>query len=235
MVTSEYNHLLGNPGSEHDEKYYFTRDIIREAYKVKNAILVQVGLLVLLISIFIGLFTHPINVYFIGHPILNTLGLVALSQALLITQPAPLSPEHKTLGGKIHGTLNSASILLFLGGYTSIFYNKHIHKANHITTWHALFGITTYAFLGLVFLVGIAQFWTPVLVFGSVENAKKIYKYHRIAGYFTLGLISFTILLALDSDYNNNVLHIPYWSIVPAIAAIFGGLIWGLKKFKLGF
>jgi uncharacterized membrane protein len=235
MVTSDYNPLLGNPSSESEEKYYLSRDIIREAYKVKNAIVVQAGLLVLLVTIFIGLFTHPINGYFIGHPILNSFGLVALSQALLITQPAPLSPEHKTLGGKIHGILNSTSVVLFLGGYTSIFYNKHVHNANHITTWHALFGITTYVFLGLVLLVGVAQFWAPILVFGSIDNAKKIYKYHRIAGYVTLGLISFTVLLALDSDYNNDVLHIPYWSVFPAIVAIFGGLIWGLKKTKLGF
>lgn len=233
-MSNESLPLIGSPLSESEEKYALAREVAQRAYARKAALVVQAGLLVLLISIFFGLFTHPVIFFFVGHPILNSLGLVFLAQALLITQPAPLSGEHKTVGGQVHGVLNTTSVILFLGGFSFIFYNKHIHKASHITTWHAVFGITTYTTLALVLVVGVAQFWAPITVFGSIDRAKSVYKYHRIAGYFTLGLISCTILLALDSDYNNNVLHIPYWSVVPAVAAIFGGLISGLRLEKLG-
>lgn len=231
----ELSPLIGNPNAERDEQYALAREVVSNAYSRKAALAVQGGLLILLTSIFVGLFTHPILFLFVGHPILNSLGFVALAQALLITQPAPLSAEHKAVGGKLHGILNTTSVLLFLGGFSFIFYNKHTHGADHITSWHALFGITTYSSLVVVLLVGIAQFWAPVEVFGSVEKAKSIYKYHRTAGYVVLALISVTILLALDSDYNNNVLHIPYWSVVPAIALIYGGLVSGVKLAKLGF
>lgn len=231
----ESSPLIGNPEAERDEKYDLAAEVLKNAYSRKAVLYVQAGLLVLVLTILYAIFTHPIIFFFAGHPIFNSLGLVALAQALLVTQPEPLSPEHKVIGGALHGVLNTASVLLFLGGFSFIFYNKHIHNSDHITTWHATFGITTYTCLAVVMLVGLAQFWAPVLVFGSVERAKTVYKYHRIAGYFTLGLISFTILLALDSDYNHNVLHIPYWLIVPAVALIFGGLISGLKLAKLGF
>lgn len=227
--------LIGNPRPETEDNAVLAQQVLQKAYSRKAAIVVQAGLLVFLVSIFVGIFTHPVIFFFAGHPILNSLGLVALAQALLVTQPPPQSASHKTVGGQLHGVLNSASVLLFLGGFSFIFWNKHIHNAAHITTWHATFGIITYAFLALVLLVGVAQFWAPIAVFGSINRAKSIYKYHRAAGYVTLTLISFTILLALDSDYNNNVLHIPYWSVVPAVAAIFVGLVSGIRLVKFGF
>lgn len=235
-MAPEYQPLIGNPhATEDNKKFSLAKDVVSNAYHRKAALAVQGGLLILLISILYGLFSHPIIFFFAGHPILNSLGLVALAQALLITQPPPISSEHKTVGGQIHGILNTTSVVLFLGGFSFIFYNKHIHNADHITTWHALFGIVTYSLLVLAMLVGVAQFWAPVLVFGSVDRAKSVYKYHRIAGYIILALITSTILLALDSDYNNNLLHIPYWSVVPALALVFGGLVYGMNPAKLGF
>lgn len=79
------------------------------------------------------------------------------------------------------------------------------------------------------------MYWFPVGVYGSIEKAKSLYKYHRLAGYFGLSLIAFTTLLALDSDYNNNVLHISYFIVVPAIVAVWGGLMTGLTPARLGF
>lgn len=235
-MVRESDPLIGNPNAQlSGEKYELARDVVSNAYSRKAAVFVQAGLLILITSILYGIFTHPIIFWFAGHPIFNSLGLVFLAQALLVTQPAPLSGEHKTVGGQIHGVLNTTSVLMFLGGFSFIFYNKHSHGAEHITSWHAVFGITTYSLLAVALLVGVAQFWTPILVFGSIERAKSVYKYHRMAGYFILLLISCTILLALDSDYNNNVLHIPYWSVVPAVALVFGGLVSGLNVAKLGF
>lgn len=234
-MTTENSPLLEESHDSHTELHQsLTSDIVRSAYSQPRAILIQLGLLVLVISVLLGIFTHPVIPLFAGHPIANLSGFVFLSQALLVTQPTPHSSSHKVAGGQLHGVLNSLSVILFLTGWAFIFANKHVHNAQHITTWHATFGIATYVLLCVVLLVGVAQYWLPVLVFGSVDNAKRVYKYHRAAGYLTLSLIAFTILLALDSDYNVNVLHIPYWSVVPALIVILGGLLYGIKKHKFG-
>ncbi|VVT50791.1 uncharacterized protein SAPINGB_P002881 [Magnusiomyces paraingens] len=231
-MSSSYDPLLdSNIQSSNTNKVL---DLAKHAEN-KRALIVQAGLLVLVLTILHAIFTHPIITFFAPHPILNSLGLVFLAHALLLTQPPPISPVHKTLSGRIHGILNTTAVVLFLTAFSSIFYNKAIHASPHITTWHGLFGITTYTLLSLILLFGISIYWFPVKVFGSVAKAKSFYKYHRIAGYFTLTLASLTILLALDSDYNNNVLHISYTVVGIAVTAIWGGLVLGLTPSRLGF
>ena len=227
--------LSDNKKTSHEDDVSIAATVLQNTYKSGTAIAVQVGLLILTISILYGLFSHPINYYFVGLPILNTFGFVALAQSLLVTQPTPVSATHKTMSGQIHGILNSISVILFLGGFSLIYYNKHINNASHITTWHALFGVITYGLLVGALLGGIAQFWVPVQIFGSVNKGKAFYKYHRMAGYLVLVMTSLTTLLSLKSNYNVNVLHISFWSVLPAIGLIIGGLFTGIKLAKLGF
>lgn len=209
--------------------------VFQNTYNSSTAIAVQVGLLTVTSAIFYGLFTNPINYRFIGHPILNSLGFVFLAQALLVTQPPPISSAHKTMGGQLHGILNSISVVLYLGGSSVIFYNKTVNGANHYTTWHAWFGVATYALLFGAFIMGMSIFWMPEEVFGSVNKAKSFYKYHRMAGYLILALASITTALSLESTYNVNVLHIPYLPAVGGLVLVAGSLFSGLKLAKLGF
>lgn len=208
--------------------------VLENTYKSPTAIAVQAGLLLTTITIFYSLFTNPINYLFIGHPVLNSFGLIFLAQSILVTQPLPTSAAHKTMGGQVHGILNSLSAVLYMAGFLLINYNKQANNAAHITTWHARFGITTYGLLAGAFGVGIAQFWFPVEVFGSVAKAKGFYKYHRLTGYAIVVLASVTTLLSLESSYNVSVLHIPYYLVVPGLAIVVGGLSSGIKLARLG-
>lgn len=81
--------LSDNKKTSHEADVSIAATVLQNTYKSGTAIAVQVGLLILTISILYGLFSHPINYYFVGHPILNTFGFVALAQSLLVTQPTP--------------------------------------------------------------------------------------------------------------------------------------------------
>lgn len=210
------------------------KEVIRNSW-TSRVVLVQICLLILVTTYLTAIFTHPIIVFFAPHPILNSVGLVFLAHALLLTQPPPLSVAHKAVAGRIHGTLNTISVLLFVTGACFIIYNKYVHNAQHITTWHGLFGITTYIFLCLELIFGVGIFWLPEQFFGSDSNARNFYKYHRMFGYTILTLIGTTMLLALDSDYNNNVLHIKYSIVVPTILMIWGLIVYGLSPSRMGF
>lgn len=229
---STSNGLQSSPISSDD--FTLAKKVLENTYNSPTAIAVQIGLLVITLSVLYGLFSNPINYVFVGHPILNSVGLFFLAQSLLVTQPPPQSGAHKTMGGQVHGILNSISIMCFLAAFTLIYYNKQVNNANHITTWHALFGIATYVLLIGAFFVGMAQFWFPEEVFGSVNKAKAFYKYHRLTGYVILALASATTLLALESSYNVNVLHISYWTVLPGTMLVAGGLFAGIKLVRLG-
>lgn len=209
--------------------------LLDRTFNSYRALTVQGGLFVLLLSVLYGLLSHqPLNYKFLGHPIFNSLGSVFFAQSILITQPAPLSAQQKSWAGQLHGFLNTASVGFFLAGYGVIFYNKYSNNAPHLTTWHALFGITTYIFLVIAMLAGVAQFYFPVVLFGSVAKAKGFYKYHRLSGYFILILTILTTLLSLESSYNVNVLQISYWTVLPACAVFGLGLFAGIDKKRLG-
>ena len=82
-------------------------------------------------------------------------------------------------------------------------------------------------------LVGFTQLFTPQL-YGGVPNAKKIYKYHRIFGYFViLPLLLITTIFATFTPYVAGVLKISTWPVVLACLAIVLGIYPGVKIAKL--
>lgn len=195
--------------SEHSIKdnKQISKELFANLYTTKHALITQGGFLVIVLSLYYCLFTSPIML-FTGHPLFNSLGLLGLGQGILLVQPTPRSADHKSLQGHVHGIINSISVLMFTIGSTIIFVNKSIHGAKHITSWHATFGVITYSCMILVMLVGMSMYWFGEKVFGSVDQAKSFYKYHRLAGYFILLLSSITVTLATDSDFNHNVMHL---------------------------
>lgn len=79
-------------------------------------------------------------------------------------------------------------------------------------------------------LVGVAQFFFPVIIFGSVDGGKRIYKYHRWAGYALLLLETALFLAATQTG----ALEIPTWSVVLSFILILSGLGARIRKHKLG-
>ena len=96
-------------------------------------------------------------------------------------------------------------------------------------------GLTTYILILIQALVGFAQYFTPKAVFGSVDNGKAIYKYHRISGYIILTFALATICAATQTGFNQNVLHIQLWAVIVASVLVLVGVIPRIKKSKLGF
>jgi len=83
-------------------------------------------------------------------------------------------------------------------------------------------------------LVGFAQFYVPELVFGSVDKAKSVYKYHRWSGYVILLLMLATVCAATQTTFNKNVLQIRLWAVLVASVLVVAGVAPRLKKHKLG-
>jgi hypothetical protein len=84
-------------------------------------------------------------------------------------------------------------------------------------------------------LVGVAQFWIPKWVFGSVENGKKIYKYHRISGYVLLVLELAAVAAATQTAYNIYVLNIALWAVLVTSVLTLLGIGARIKISKFGF
>jgi hypothetical protein len=83
-------------------------------------------------------------------------------------------------------------------------------------------GLITYIFLIFQATIGFTQYFTPQ-IYGSVSNAKKLYKYHRVSGYIILVLLLTTISLATITDYNIQTLHIKLWAVIVAAVLILIG------------
>lgn len=236
-MTSENQPLLTGDLPPVEQKKPFADlaiDVIKNVAGSKSYLVIQLGLLGTVATVFYSLFTHDV-ILFTGHPIFNLLGLFILGNGIALVQPAPLSAAHKTVAGALHGVLNLISTLLFVTGFSVIFYNKHIHNAAHITSWHAFFGIISYVLLVVIMLFGAAIYWLPETLFGSVNKAKSFYKYHRLAGFIALLLISLTILLAIPSDYNQNVLHINQYTLALSLLLVVGAIYTQIKAAKVRF
>ena len=81
--------------------------------------------------------------------------------------------------------------------------------------------------------MGITQFYTPS-VYGGVDKAKSVYKYHRWSGYVLLGLGLATVCAATQTDYNKGVLHVRLWAVLVASVITLVGVLPRVRKAKLG-
>lgn len=77
------------------------------------------------------------------------------------------------------------------------------------------------------------MYYVPKL-YGSVDNAKSLYKWHRLSGYLVLTLLLATISAATQTDYNKNVLDIKLWAVLVSAALVLIGVLPRIKKQKLG-
>ncbi len=82
-------------------------------------------------------------------------------------------------------------------------------------------------------VVGITQYYTPG-VYGGVENAKSVYKWHRMSGYVLLVLSLCTVAAATQTGFNENVLHIQLWAVIVASVILLVGVLPRVRKGKFG-
>jgi type IV secretory pathway TrbD component len=67
-----------------------------------------------------------------------------------------------------------------------------------------------------------------------VENAKKVYKYHRAGGYVILTTALATVAAATQTDYVKGILGIQLWAVIVASVVTLAGVLPRIKKQKLG-
>lgn len=200
-----------------------------------TAILAQFGIILLTIQIWISILTASTGIiFFSAHPLLNSIGLLFLTQSIILLQPTH-TPRQKTLGTHIHFILNFVGVGSLLAGLVVIEMNKADHPESRFTSPHGILGLVTYILLFLQALVGFAQFYIPTYVFGSVDGGKKIYKYHRGSGYLVLAFMLATVLAATQTGFNLNVLHMRVWVIVVLVLLVVIGVVPRIKKGKFGF
>jgi hypothetical protein len=120
-----------------------------------------------------------------------------------------------------------------VAGLIVIEVNKFNHNGTHFESPHAILGLTTYILLGIQTLVGFTQYFTPQL-YGSVERAKSIYKWHRISGYVVLTFLLATVAAATQTDFNKQTLDIKLWAVLISAALVLIGVFPRIKKQKLG-
>lgn len=171
-------------------------------------------------------------IFFSAHPLLNSAGFLLAIQAALILQPTH-TPAQKRAGTVAHFLFHAVGASALTTGLIIIEINKAGPGHEHFASAHARLGLIFYIAVYLQALVGFTQYYTPNL-YGGVENAKKIYKYHRITGYAiaTLGLA--TICAASWTYYGDNIAHIQHWAVIAASLLVLAGVVPRIRLSKLG-
>jgi hypothetical protein len=164
--------------------------------------------------------------------LLNSTGLLLLTQSILILQPTH-TPSQKIYGTHLHFLIHLLGISCLLTGLIIIEINKGSHA--RFTSVHGCMGLITYILILLQALVGFAQFYIPKQVFGSVDKGKAVYKYHRMGGYLVLLMGLATVCAATQTSYNLTTLNIQLWAVIVAGVLVVAGVGSRIKKQKIGF
>jgi hypothetical protein len=165
--------------------------------------------------------------------LVNSAGILLLTQAILVLQPTHTQMQ-KVAGTNVHFVLNLIGIMALIAGLIIIEMNKASHPETRFTSVHGIMGLITYILIFSQFLAGFAQFYLPISVFGNVDKAKAVYKYHRMSGYAILIMALATICAATQTTFNKSVLHIRLWAVLVAGVIVLVGVIPRIKKSKLG-
>ena len=166
--------------------------------------------------------------------LVNSAGILLLTQAILVLQPTHTAGQ-KVTGTHVHFALNLVGVIALISGLIIIEINKASHPETRFTNVHGVMGLITYILIFLQALIGFSQFYVPNQVFGSVEKGKVIYKYHRMSGYVILVMALATICAATQTPFNTSVLHIKLWAVIVAGILVLVGVIPRIKKNKMGW
>lgn len=172
-------------------------------------------------------------ILFSAHPLLQSLAVLTLAQSVLSLQPTHTA-EQKRVGQRVHAILNLVAFLILVAGVTIIEYNKFANNGAHFHSVHGYLGVITSIVLLLQYGVGFTMWATPSL-YGGVDNAKAVWKYHRWSGYTVFVLLLATVTSAVETDYNKNVLKIKLWAVLLLSIVTLVGIVPRIQKQKLGF
>lgn len=226
---TESEPLLGRPGDatqQPDDPLY--KNLI-----LGTAWLSQLGAVLLLAVLWSSIFTHPTLPLVTPHPLLQSLGVFTVLQAILLLQPTT-TPAAKHAGQRAHAALHLASFTLFAAGTAVIETNKHVNHLPHFHSPHAYLGAATVLLLLLQYAFGFTIWATPRL-YGGEDNAKALWKYHRGVGYAALVLLLATVAAAVETDYVKTALGIRLWAVLLAEALIVVGVFPRVHLRKLGW
>lgn len=196
-----------------------------------TAVVAQAGIVLLTASVWASIFLSPL-ILFSAHPLLNSAGILVLTQSILILQPTHTAGQ-KRQGTIVHAWLNNFGLDFLVAGLIVIQVNKFNHNGTHFESPHAILGLTTYILLAIQTLIGFTQYFVPQL-YGGVENAKLIYKWHRISGYVVLVFLLATVAAATQTTFNKTTLDIKLWAVLIAAVLVLIGVFPRIKKQKLG-
>ncbi|CAG8954422.1 hypothetical protein HYFRA_00006049 [Hymenoscyphus fraxineus] len=198
-----------------------------------TAAIAQAGIVLLIASVWASVFLNKLLPFVSPHPLLNSAGILFITQAILIVQPTHTA-QQKREGTIAHFTLNTLGVSSLIAGLIIIEINKFRNNPpHHFQSVHAILGLITYIVLALQALVGFTAYFVPQL-YGGVNQAKSLYKWHRISGYIVFLLLLATVAAATQTDYNKNVLDIKLWAVLVCSVLIVIGVFPRIKKEKLG-
>jgi len=198
---------------------------------IGTAVIAQGGLILLTAIVWASVFLHPLSL-FSAHPVLNSSGLFILVESILILQPTHTS-EQKREGTIIHAVLNSLAADALIAGLVIIEINKFSHGAIHFTSTHGILGLITYILLAIQAFVGFTQYFVPQLYRG-VDNAKAVYKWHRLSGYIILVVMLATVAAATETDTGKGFLKLKLWAVLVSAVLVLIGVFPRIKKQKFG-
>lgn len=175
---------------------------------------------------------HPLS-FFSLHPLFNSTAAVIAVESVLILQPTHTASQ-KRVGTLSHASLHFLAVCFFIAAFTVIETTKSAHGAPHFTSAHGRLGLATYAVLALQALVGFTQYFTPGL-YGGVDRAKRVYKWHRALGYVILLLLLATVAAATQTETGRDFLELRLWAVLGAAGLVLLGVLPRVKKEKFGF
>ncbi|RDL41288.1 Uncharacterized protein BP5553_01267 [Venustampulla echinocandica] len=224
----EYEPLLGRRG---DASQVEGQALYRNIF-LGTAVIAQAGIILLVASVWANVFLHRL-ILFSAHPLLNSAGLLAITQSILVLQPTHTA-QQKRQGTITHFTINNLSIDALVAGLVIIEYNKISQGFSHFKSAHAILGLITYVLLAVQAFVGATAYFVPQL-YGSVDKGKSLYKWHRATGYLILVMMLATMCAATQTDYNQTTLGIKLWAVLVSSILILIGVLPRIKKQKLDF
>ncbi|KAF9696328.1 hypothetical protein EKO04_005685 [Ascochyta lentis] len=196
-----------------------------------TAAIAQGGIWILAAIIWGGILSQKL-IFFSAHPLLNSAGFLLAVQAALVLQPTH-TPEQKRSGTLAHFLFHVGGTSALTAGLVIIEMNKAGPGHEHFKSPHAILGLAFYVLVYIQAIIGFTQYYTPSL-YGGVDKAKSIYKYHRVSGYViaTLGLA--TICAATWTTYNLNVAHMQHWAVIVASVLVLAGTVPRIRLSKFG-
>lgn len=132
-----------------------------------------------------------------------------------------------------HFILNNVALAAMVAAFIIIEYNKFDHGTVHFESIHGKLGLITYILLFIQALVGVTQYFLPRL-YGGKDQAKAIYKWHRLSGYVILTMMLATVCAATQTFTGMVTLDIKLWAVIVGAVSILIGIVPRIKKQKFG-